>query len=249
MSDLLIIIALGIGGWVAGCLINYLSDVLIRTRSFSPPVCYACGEIISFLSFLTLSPCHICDSKRTPRTWFVQGLSVILLPMLWFYPPDRLGFWISSVYFIYFAIVFIIDVEHRVILNEMSIAGVVLAIPLGLWMNDWQKTFIGGIAGYAIMFGLYYFGVLFNRLMAKMRGQTVEEVALGFGDVNLSSVLGLMLGWPKIGISLFASVMLAGLLSGFYILWMLIRKRYQPFSAIPYAPFLIIAAVILIYLA
>ena len=116
-------------------------------------------------------------------------------------------------------------------------------------MNGWYKTLIGGLAGYAIMFGLYYFGVLFNRLMAKMRGQTIEEVALGFGDVNLSGILGLMLGWPKIGISLFASIMLAGVLSGFYILWMLIRKRYQAFSAIPYAPFLIIAAVILFYLA
>ena len=249
MRDVLLIIALGVGGWIIGCFINYLSDVLPRTRSFSPPVCHECGANNSFLSIFTLKRCRACGSLRKNRTWIVQGVCVILFPVLGYYPPDRLGFWISSVYFIYFAIVFIVDVEHRVILNEMSIAGVVLAIPLGLWMNGWQKTFIGGIAGYAIMFGLYYFGVLFNRLMAKMRGQTVEEVALGFGDVNLSGVLGLMLGWPKIGISLFASVMLAGLLSGFYILWMLIRKRYQAFSAIPYAPFLIIAAVILFYLA
>jgi len=85
--------------------------------------------------------------------------------------------------------------------------------------------------------------------VSRARKQPIEEIALGFGDVNLCGVLGLMLGWPRIWVNLLFAVLLGGLVSGGYILFMLVRKRYQPFTAIPYAPFLIIAAVVLIYLA
>ena len=39
-------------------------------------------------------------------------------------------------------------------------------------------------------------GVLIIKLINRRRGQPVNDVAFGFGDVNLSGVLGLMLGWP-----------------------------------------------------
>jgi len=50
-------------------------------------------------------------------------------------------------------------------------------------------------------------------------------------------------------VCLFTAIVLGGLISGLYILVMVLRKRYQAFTAIPYAPFLVIAAVILIYMA
>jgi len=85
--------------------------------------------------------------------------------------------------------------------------------------------------------------------MARARKQPVEEIALGFGDVNLSGVLGLMLGWPRITANLVLGILLGGLVSGFYLLSMMVRKKYKAFTAVPYAPFLLIAAVILFYLA
>ncbi len=150
--------------------------------------------------------------------------------------------------FLYLAVVFIIDVEHRAILHEVSLVGVLIAIPFGLWLNGWQKTLLGLLVGLGVMLALYYFGILFNKWMSKRRGQEIDEVALGFGDVILSAVLGIMLGWPRIFVCLFTAIVLGGLLSGLYILVMLLRKRYQAFTAIPYAPFLVIAAVILIYM-
>jgi leader peptidase (prepilin peptidase)/N-methyltransferase len=134
-------------------------------------------------------------------------------------------------------------------LHEVSLAGAILAIPFGLWLNGWQDTLIGFVVGLGVMLGLYYFGILFNRWMSKRRGQEMDEVALGFGDVILSAVLGIMLGWPRIIVCLFTAIVLGGLISGLYILVMVLRKRYQAFTAIPYAPFLVIAAVILIYMA
>ena len=37
-----------------------------------------------------------------------------------------------------------------------------------------------------------------------------EDVALGFGDVHLSGILGLLLGWPGITGGLFVAIILGG---------------------------------------
>ncbi len=236
-------------GWLAGAGLNYLADVLPTTRSFTPAECPNCQNKISWLDFLLVRKCTTCGQKRRLRAWIVQFATAAGTVAIWFFPPHVLGPYVAFVVFLYFGLVFIMDVEHRVILHPVSIAGAVLAIPLGIWLNDWLKTLIGGAAGFAIMLALYYFGALFSQMVSRARKQPVEEVALGFGDVNLSGVLGLMLGWPRIWVNLLFAVVLGGLVSGGYILFMLARKKYQAFSAIPYAPFLLIAAVVIFYLA
>ena len=245
----LTIFLLGISGWVIGVGLNYLADVLPRTRTISAVPCIFCEKPVAALQYLLLKKCQHCGAHRSKRAWIVQILAVIGVALVWFFPPGRFGFWVSMPYFMYFAVVFIIDVEHHVILHEVSLAGALLAIPLGIIWNGVIMTIIGGVAGFGIMLVLYYFGILFNRFMSKRRGEEIDEVALGFGDVNLSGVLGIMLGWPKIGISLFFSVIIGGLSSGIYLLFTALTRKYRAFTAIPYAPFLVIAAIALIYLA
>ncbi|MRR32837.1 hypothetical protein EG834_21460, partial [bacterium] len=61
---------------------------------------------------------------------------------------------------------------------------------------------LGGLAGFTIMFVFYLLGVAFAKARARrMRAaglETDDEEALGAGDVILSTVLGLFLGWPLI---------------------------------------------------
>ena len=236
-------------GWMVGLLLNYLADVLPRTRRLTSLHCTSCGNKISLQNFLFLRKCGHCGARAVLRARIVQALSTILVPIIFYFPPERFGFWLSLPYFLYFALVFIMDVEYRVVLYEVIGAGILLSIPMGIYWNGWWNSLLGGITGFGIMFILYYFGILFNRWMSKRRGEEIDEVALGFGDVNLSGVLGLLLGWPKIAISLFFSVVIGGVFSGLYLLGSVLARRYRPFTAIPYAPFLVIAAVILFYLA
>ncbi len=236
-------------GWMVGLLLNYLADVLPRTRRLTSLHCTSCGNKISLQNFLFLRKCGHCGARAVLRSRIVQALSTILVPIIFYFPPERFGFWLSLPYFLYFALVFIMDVEYRVVLYEVIGAGILLSIPMGIYWNGWWNSLLGGITGFGIMFILYYFGILFNRWMSKRRGEEIDEVALGFGDVNLSGVLGLLLGWPKIAISLFFSVVIGGVFSGLYLLGSVLARRYRPFTAIPYAPFLVIAAVILFYLA
>lgn len=75
----------------------------------------------------------------------------------------------------------------------------------------------------------------------------MDDVALGFGDVNLSGVLGLMLGWPIILFGLGVAVLIGGAVSLVYIIVKLITRRYQALMALPYGPFLVLGAVLFIY--
>jgi leader peptidase (prepilin peptidase)/N-methyltransferase len=93
---------------------------------------------------------------------------------------------------------------------------------------------------------LYYLGEVFTRFMSKRRGELVDEVALGFGDVNLCGVTGLLLGWPVILAGILFTIFAGGIGSILVIAFMLIRKRYNAFTPIPYAPFLVFS--ILFYL-
>ena len=70
---------------------------------------------------------------------------------------------------------------------------------------------------------------------------------MGFGDVNLSAVIGLLLGWPAILAGLILAILLGGAVSLVYLMYKLITRRYEAFSAIPYGPFLVASTVILLY--
>ena len=236
-------------GLVVGVLLNYLADVLPETRKFSRPKCQYCQHPRTVTDYLLCRPCSNCQTKRPLlRYLIVIVISVVIFILVWIYPPAKLGFWLSILLFTYFGLIAIIDIEHRLILNPTSVAGLLIAVPIGIIWNGWLNTLIGGLAGFGIMFAIYGLGILFNRVVSKMRGQEVDEEALGFGDVNLAGVLGFLLGWPKIVISLFFAIMLAGIISGLILGVRFITRSYKAFVPIPYAPFLLIAATILIYM-
>jgi leader peptidase (prepilin peptidase)/N-methyltransferase len=155
--------------------------------------------------------------------------------------------WGGLILMAYFGVVFVIDMEHKLILRQTNVAGVLICGYLGWRMHGVQATLLGGAAGFGIMLVLYYFGVLFTRALSRRREESVDEVALGFGDVSLSLILGLLLGWPGITAGLFFAVLAGGLGSGIYLLVNKLTKGYEDFTAIPYAPFLLFGAVVLIF--
>ena len=245
MYTFLPMVALGI---VVGGLVNYLADVLPTQRRIERPICTQCGNRQSWPGYL-LWPrkCPNCGLKRGTRTWFTELIFVMVTIWLWFDPPDRIGFSIGLLLLIYFAIVVVIDIEHRIILHPVSIAGAVVGTVVGTWMHGISATLIGGVAGFGIMFILYLGGNLFAQRIARLRSVQIDEVALGFGDVNLSGVLGLLIGWPGIMAGLIIAVLIGGFISLIYMIWMIVNRRYQAFTPIPYGPFLIAGGIVLLF--
>jgi leader peptidase (prepilin peptidase)/N-methyltransferase len=145
-------------------------------------------------------------------------------------------------------LVLVNDLEHRVVLFQVSIAGLVICFVYGYFLHGIWSTLIGGLVGFAIMYLLYLGGGWFTKLLSKRRGEEVTEIALGFGDVNISAVIGLLLGWPAITAGLMIGILAGGLISGLFLLVMVLLRRYQPLSALPYTPFLILGAVVLLFI-
>jgi prepilin signal peptidase PulO-like enzyme (type II secretory pathway) len=235
-------------GWLAGWLVNYLADVLPVTRRFSRPACPHCQIPYRWGGYLLFHNCATCGTPRKVRPLIIQAVMVAAAVLLWLFPRPGFPFILAFVLLIFFGLVFVIDFEHRLILHPVSLFGAVLGLGIGIYLHGIVTTLIGGAVGFGVMLVFYFVGELYVRYMSKKRGIATDEVALGFGDVNFSGILGLLLGWPNIIKGLLFAVLAGGLISLFIILGMLITKKYKAFTAIPYAPFLILSALYLLYI-
>jgi hypothetical protein len=221
--------------------INIVSDRLPLDRRIGRPVCLACGQPFRWRDYLLMKPCQGCSKRRSYRSWIVQITSAIVLVVLWFVHINSLNYYETVALLTLFGVIAVIDIEHRLILHPVSLVGALIGAYLGIRMHGWLFTMIGGVFGYLLMLILFYLGELFSKALSRARGEPIEEVALGFGDVNLAGVLGLITGTGIIP-CLLSAILLGGIISGIYLGYQLINKKYQAFSALPYAPFLLIAA-------
>jgi leader peptidase (prepilin peptidase) / N-methyltransferase len=237
-------------GWISGVVINYLSDTLPIARRLSKPFCHACGTEIGIVNyFIWPRRCNHCGSLRPCRVWLVEFFMVLSSVWLWSNSPANPGYWVGIVVLAYFILITIIDLEHRLILHITSLVGVLFGLWVGIKLHGFPLTVAGGATGFFLMLALYYSGFVYLRISRKLRGKESEETeALGFGDVNLSGIIGLFLGWPGILLGLILAILIAGLVSLFYLLSMLARHNYHPDRALPYGPFLAISTVILLFL-
>ncbi len=237
-----------LSGLLSASLVNYLADVLPRTRKFSHPVCGECDAQQDWWHYLLLKRCPRCGTARSKRTWIVLIVIAGASLLLWIFPRPSIPIYPLAMLLLTFcSLVAVIDLEHRVVLHPVSIFGAILGLVLGTLMWELARALLGGAVGFGIMLAFYLLGTVYVRRMAKKKGLDPNEAALGFGDVNLAGILGLVLGWPLIIPALFIAILAGGLVSLFIVVGMLITKQYQPFTAIPYAPFLLLAALFLLF--
>ena len=244
-----------LSGILAGVVVNYLADVLPSTLRLGRPVCTNpdCKKPFPWTGYLFLQRCNNCLKPRACRTFAMLLLCIISALFLWFESPLKLGFTLSIIVLAYLYLVALIDLEHRLILGPLSIAGVILTAATGILLNGWLSTLIGGLVGFAIMVLFYLFGKLFTRLRARRLGQDPKEMeeALGSGDVTLATILGLLLGWPLIWFGLLLGVLMGGLISLVIIIIMLVKRKSKEqalMTFFPLGPAYIFSAILLVYL-
>lgn len=240
-------------GLLAGWIVNYLSDVLPTTRRLGIPTCHACGTPFSWMHYLLHRPCpngHL----RPFRAWITPLVILWISLQTWSTPPIPIGYPIGMILIVYLATTFVIDMEHRLILHPVSIAGSILALGVGILSHGLRMTLIGGTAGLFSMLAFYFLGVLFTRARAKMmlaRGMEADdEEALGAGDVILITLLGLMLGWPGVWIALFIGIFLGGGASLLILLFLVLTRKYDRNALrlfLPLGPYFITSAFLVIY--
>ena len=238
-------------GLLIGGLLNVLADCLPRREPAGPPTCAFCGQSHPWSRWLAITGyllargrCSHCGARMPLRHLLTELITALLFAFLWqkYAPSPRLFF--ETLYTAIFVLLFVIDLEHRLVLHVTTLPAIALAITGSFFLNredyNWRLALLGGAAGFLLVLGMYLFGRLFVRLMERMRGQKIGEVAFGFGDVTLTTFIGLVVGFPNVFFALLLGIVLGGI--GGAVYWLIkamIRRDYSIFTAIPYGPFLI----------
>src|SRR4030042_4814005 len=89
-------------------------------------------------------------------------------------PPAKIGYWVGLVVLAFFGVVVLIDLEYRLIMHPVSILGAGLGLIVGLVRVGPEKTLIGGVVGFGVMWLIYQLGVLLIKLINRRRGQPVN---------------------------------------------------------------------------
>ncbi len=239
-----------LGGVFCGMIINYFADVLPNKRRLMPPFCLYCDERYSIMNyFIFPRRCSNCHRGRSIRTWVIE-FGMGLFGVYWLeYQTQQLDLLIGFIIMSYLALVSVIDIEHRLIMHLTSVCGFGIGLMTGITLHGWQSTLFGGLAGYVFMFGFYSLGFLFIKLSHRIRRLEIyEDEAMGFGDVNLAGIIGLMLGWPGITMGILITIFSAGVISLIYLSIALLKGKYHPDLSIPYGPFLNLSAFFLLFI-
>ena len=218
-------------GLLGGMVVNYLADVMPEARRLARP------------GWWPISRGRLAGYFARRRVLWVLTASVGLA--IWLSRSAVSGWtqWEMALVLVYLGTVTVIDIEHRAILHPLSAVGALLFGALGWMRHGAMGTLLGGLGGFGVLLGMYWLGARIVARMAKRRGQVLDEGALGFGDVILAGVIGLLLGWPGILGGLFLTVIASGAYSGAFIIWRLLRGQYEAFASVPYGPFLALGAV------
>jgi len=236
-------------GLVIGILVNYLADVLPATRRLSKPVCAECSQPYPIKATLLSLPCPHCGHKRPIRHWLVLSFSVILCVLLQFFPFHGLSFWATIPLLIYLGVIVVIDLEHRLVLIETSLFGLILMLVYGIAFHGLLNALSGALGGMLIMLALFFLGMGFGKVVGIIRHKAINEVPFGFGDVVFGTILGLLCGWPSIAAGLFLGILIFSAYSVLWLISLILTKRYKSFSnAQALTPFLILGSIILFYL-
>lgn len=235
-------------GWLCGVIVNHLANVLPgeAMNPLSAPSCPACGRLLPLWQ-TALFPARCPGCQRLPlRGWLVLFVYMLALPLARLYLPGGLNLLTFILILLFFGVVWVIDVEHRLIVTPVLLAGGAFCLWGGVQLHGWAYSLIGGLTALVVLLAIHLLGVVFVRLMSLRRGEQINETAFASGDVALGSVIGLLLGFPDILRGLVYTILIAGAVSLVWLAILLVRRQYQLGSAIPYAPFLICGALIVL---
>lgn len=219
-------------GWIAGALINHAADILPRRETLRQrPRCTECGAPrpatawSAALALLTRQ--QQCTRCGHPRQQWVRAVAVeLVMPglfvFLWWKYGLSLQLGLVSLYTAILVLITVTDLEHRLIFHRVILPSILFGIAAAFFTPNlhWLSALVGGVTAFI----LAYLAALLAR------------GGLGGGDVTLSAFLGLIIGFPRILLSLTFGVFLGG----FVAFLLLVTRRVGLKTFIPYGPFLTI---------
>ena len=226
--------------FIFGLLIGSFSNVCIyripkkESVAFPGSHCTACNapirafDNIPVLSYLILGgKCRACGQKFS----FVYPLIEIVVALLIVAVYVRFGisweFLIYAVVCTTLVIITVIDYEHKIIPDIITLPGIVLGLGAGSYLVGWVDSGLGFLVG----------GGLFYLLAVLSRG------GMGGGDIKFIAAVGALLGWQKV----LLVIVLGATLGAVIGLILMVAQKKDRKSQIPFGPFLAIGTLVAIF--
>ena len=256
--DIALIIVFVLLGTAVGSFLNVCIDRLPVKKSIvrPPSYCDSCQrrlapkDLVPMFSFIWLRRrCRSCGALIPWRVFWVEvGTGILFGFIYWYsmvYPasPETVQLVITAFYSCIFIVIFGIDLEHQLILNRVVYPTALIAFVLDIVLNqpwlmesapgafqsmpDIAARTVVGISGGATGFILLLIPAL------------VFRGGMGWGDVKMAGLIGLVVGFPLVFVSILGAIIGGGFLAAILLL-LRIKKRGE---AIPFGPFLSLAAI------
>lgn len=228
-------------GLIVGSFLNVVIWRLPRSQSVvSPPsACPQCSQRIRpydnipVLSWLLLrGRCRHCHTRISARYPLVETLTAALFAVTaWVIGPE-----VELIAFLYLAAISValamIDLDTHRLPNKIVLPGYIIApalLTIATLVNGNWDILLRAALGAVILYAAYFLMVL------------VYPAGMGFGDVKLAGILGLYLGWCGWG-ALLIGGFAAFFFGGFYAIGLLLLRKANRKSGIPFGPWMILGA-------
>lgn len=200
-----------------------LKQSIVTPRS----ACPNCGhqlkpyELIPVISYmLQKGKCRGCQSRISPIYPFFELLTGILFatsPLVIGWSGELV---VALTLISMFIIIVVSDIHYMIIPDKILIwfAGIFLLERIFIPLSPWWNTLLGAATGFVLLLVI----------------AIVSKGGMGFGDVKLYALLGLVLGFKLVLLSFFFSTLLGAVIGGLALLFKIV-KRKQP---IPFGPFI-----------
>ncbi|MDY6892907.1 MAG: prepilin peptidase [Chloroflexota bacterium] len=232
-------------GLSVGSFLNLCIDRLPAGKSIVSPSshCDNCGQslkaadLVPLFSYVWLKgSCRYCHARlpiRLPIVEIVAAITFTLLVLRY-----GLSFHLATlaIYAVLFLLIFFIDLEQKLILNKVVLAGAALAIVFSFFDPAFEQfwprigpgftlsALLGGVSGFTILLLPYL----------------ISRGGMGAGDVKLAGLIGLVCGFPLVFVALLVGIIAGGLAALFMLVSQLAKRK----DAIPFGPFLALGAMI-----
>jgi len=238
-------------GMAVGSFLNLCIDRLPAGKSFvyPPSHCDACQhrlsskDLVPVFSYLWLrGRCRYCRAPIPQRVLWMEVGCGLLFACLYLYYGLSIELAVSIFYSSLFIVIAVIDLEHKLILNKIVYPAAAVALILDFFLPQGglldvflpQPWILAGLIGGAngLISGAIGFSLLLIPALIFPRG-------MGWGDVKMAALIGLVTGFPLVFVALFLGIILGGLIAGILLL-LKIKKRKEH---IPFGPFLSLASI------
>ena len=182
-------------------------------------------DLIPIFSYIFLrGKCKYCHKKISITNLLIEISMGLLFSIGYIYMGFSYRYFIYLILISLIVLIFITDFLYYIILDSPLVVSSILIIILKLIYNGYKDTILSILSGIVIFLVMYLIKIIGDKIF--------KRESLGGGDIKLSFVIGLTLGFRLSLISLILSSFLA-------LPYSVASLKLQKNNEVPFGPFLV----------